>query len=283
MLHDVEFANRLKKIQARFVARVTEWGPRVVVIRDDLEAGLYSRRELEQLRSQAHKIAGSAKNFGFADFGSAAADLEACIDHVLHVGKLEREILEQLLFVTNCFVEGLQATIATASQPALGSAKRMISAAASLSSPVLPENCAAYTHTKHTPAARILIVDDDELSRAYLIAGLAATGWSFAEAENGTDMIRSLVDQDAKTSGGRPDLIILDVDMPDIDGYTALGMIKESPELEGIPVMMLTAVNTEMGFIRSIARGAQEYLTKPVELGKLSSTISDMLRRSQQN
>ena len=68
--------------------------------------------------------------------------------------------------------------------------------------------------------------------------------------------------------------------MPEMDGFTALGKIKDLPGCQNIPIMMLTARDEDLSFIRGYARGALEYLTKPIELSVLEKVVKDLLRQT---
>jgi two-component system cell cycle sensor histidine kinase/response regulator CckA len=117
----------------------------------------------------------------------------------------------------------------------------------------------------------ILYVDDDEANRHALTWMLRRAGFRTCEAKSGTDALRLASD--------RPDLIILDVNLPDIDGFEVCRRIKEHPTTAAIPVLHMTGV-----FVRSEDRtqglegGADGYLTKPAEPREVVATVRALLR-----
>jgi len=87
---------------------------------------------------------------------------------------------------------------------------------------------------------KVLIVDDDETVRMFVQATMEGGGWTAIEAKTGQDALDL-----AKSE--QPDLIILDVSMPGMDGFEAFRRLRDSPFTEKIPVIFLTAVNAERG------------------------------------
>ena len=117
---------------------------------------------------------------------------------------------------------------------------------------------------------RILVVDDDTDIRALLRELLERRGFSVAEAADGRQALQELY-------GGRPDLVLLDVGMPGMDGWTTLERIRE---LSDVPVVMLTARSAELEKTRGLRAGADDYVTKPFGRQELLARIEGLLRRS---
>lgn len=117
----------------------------------------------------------------------------------------------------------------------------------------------------------ILIVDDERPIRRFLRASLGAHGYAVIEAENGTEAITSL-------TAHHPDLVILDLTLPDMDG---LEVLKHLREWNTIPVIILSVRDNEQEKIRALDAGADDYLTKPFGVGELSARIRAALRHSQ--
>ena len=76
-----------------------------------------------------------------------------------------------------------------------------------------------------------------------------------------------------------PSLIILDIEMPEVDGYTLLEMIRENTELRNIPVIFLTSNKDKTYVVKAVKYGANDYVVKPVEKGILISKIEALLNR----
>jgi diguanylate cyclase (GGDEF)-like protein len=120
--------------------------------------------------------------------------------------------------------------------------------------------------------ARILIVDDDGDVRLVLRELLGAEGHTVLEAESGADALARLRDQ--------PELVLLDVILPDMDGFTVVHAIKERPG-PFVPVILLTALDDPASRARGIAAGADEVATKPVHPFELRLRVRAMLRIQQ--
>jgi two-component system, cell cycle response regulator len=123
-------------------------------------------------------------------------------------------------------------------------------------------------------AVTILIVDDEPRNRELLEAILKPAGYTLAMAADGREAL-------AQTLDLKPDLILLDVMMPDINGYEVCETIREDPELAEIPVIMVTALNDRESRLRGIEAGADDFLTKPVdglELKARAKTITRLNR-----
>jgi two-component system, OmpR family, KDP operon response regulator KdpE len=118
--------------------------------------------------------------------------------------------------------------------------------------------------------AVILVVDDEIQIRRFLKMSLTSYGYTVNECENAEDaliMIPSL----------RPDLIILDLGLPDMDGYE---FIRKLREWSSVPVIILTVKDSEQDKINLLEAGADDYLTKPFSVGELQARIKVALRHS---
>jgi DNA-binding response OmpR family regulator len=117
---------------------------------------------------------------------------------------------------------------------------------------------------------RVLVVDDDGDIRLLLRELLERAGYGVDEAEDGRTALRMLF-----TSP--PVLIILDVSMPDMDGYQTLERIRD---LSDVPVLMLTARTQELEKVRGLSAGADDYVAKPFGRQELLARVQALLRRS---
>jgi DNA-binding response OmpR family regulator len=116
----------------------------------------------------------------------------------------------------------------------------------------------------------ILVVDDDPDIRGLLRELLDRRGFSVLEARDGQDALRVFFEQ-------RPDLVVLDVQMPGLDGWKTLERIRE---LSDVPVVMLTARATELEKTRGLRAGADDYVTKPFGRQELLARVEGLLRRT---
>jgi DNA-binding response OmpR family regulator len=118
--------------------------------------------------------------------------------------------------------------------------------------------------------ARILVVDDDGDVRGLVRELLERAGASVREAADGREALRVLYDV-------RPEVIVLDVTMPELDGWQTLERIRD---LTAVPVLMLTARDTELEKVRGLKEGADDYVTKPFGRQELLARVEALLRRS---
>jgi len=118
-----------------------------------------------------------------------------------------------------------------------------------------------------TGGASVLVVDDDPVTRSVLTRSLEANGHQVTTAKDGSEALR-LVRSDEF------DVILLDVVMPDLDGYRVLELLKDDPKLRHLPVVMVTAVDDVASAVRCIELGADDYLSKPIDPVLLSARVN---------
>ena len=118
----------------------------------------------------------------------------------------------------------------------------------------------------------IFIVEDDESIRVLLEAALKASGFSTKSFE-GAEM--ALLEAVQKC----PDAMLLDIMMKGMDGITALQMIRQNPTIKSLPVMLLTAKDTESDKVLGLDAGADDYMTKPFSVLELCARVRALVRR----
>ncbi|MBF0248616.1 MAG: response regulator [Alphaproteobacteria bacterium] len=114
---------------------------------------------------------------------------------------------------------------------------------------------------------KILSVDDDKMMRLLMKKYLSSKGHEVVEAENGEDGVSA-----ARREG--PDLIVMDVNMPVMDGYTATRALKADPATRGIPIILLTGADEDTGVAETAEAGADGFLPKPVDFAILLQRIA---------
>ncbi len=119
---------------------------------------------------------------------------------------------------------------------------------------------------------RVLVVDDERAIRRYLHAALNAQGYTVFEAASGKDALSMAV-------ADRPDLIILDLGLPDLDGVEVTRQLREWSH---IPVIVLSVREQESDKISALDAGADDYLTKPFSSGELMARMRAALRHTSQ-
>jgi len=123
------------------------------------------------------------------------------------------------------------------------------------------------------PGPRVLVIDDERAIRRFLRASLAAHGYTVFEAANGQEGVDAVVTH-------RPDLIILDLGLPDFDGFEVTQRLREWTQT---PIIILSVQEQETDKIAALDAGADDYLTKPFGVGELMARLRVALRRTNQS
>ena len=119
---------------------------------------------------------------------------------------------------------------------------------------------------------KVLVVDDSAVSRKVASLALERNGYEIFQAKNGLEALTSMNTE-------KPDLVLLDVIMPGMDGYETLSILKKSQELKHIPVIMLTSRDKLFDKIKGKMSGSDEYLTKPFDPDDLVAKVGKYLPR----
>ena len=119
-------------------------------------------------------------------------------------------------------------------------------------------------------AGRVLVVDDERLNRMLLRRALEAEGRDVSEAPDGRAALGRLREEPY-------DVVLLDIVMPELDGYATLAAIKADPGLDHIPVIIISGVDELESVVRCIEMGATDYLTKPFEPAILRARLESSL------
>src|SRR6201993_4288690 len=117
----------------------------------------------------------------------------------------------------------------------------------------------------------ILVVDDNETNPDILITRLEKHGYELLQAGDGEEALASVAQH-------RPDLILLDVEMPKLDGFEVCRRLKNDPAMPFIPIVLVTARSASQDVITGLDAGADEYLTKPIDHAALIARVRSMLR-----
>jgi len=133
--------------------------------------------------------------------------------------------------------------------------------------------CRFLTGEKNMSKARILIVDDEEDILELLRYNISKEGYDVISSENGEGCLELALSHS-------PDLIILDLMMPDIDGLEVCKKLKKDDKTKSIPVIMLTAKSMESDIIVGLELGADDYIAKPFSPRVLIARMKSVLRRS---
>ena len=117
---------------------------------------------------------------------------------------------------------------------------------------------------------KILVVEDQEDNRQILRDLLASVDYEMVEAENGQEALTAVTEH-------KPDLILMDIQLPEISGLEVTKWLKEDPELRTIPIIAVTAFAMKGDEERIREGGCEAYLSKPISVGKFIETIRHFL------
>jgi DNA-binding response OmpR family regulator len=116
----------------------------------------------------------------------------------------------------------------------------------------------------------ILAIEDDPSIRAALERGLAERGHTVQTASTGIAGLEAVL-------GERPDLVLLDLGLPDVDGLTVIGMIRAA---SSVPIIVITAADDDPTMVRALDSGADDYVVKPFRLDQVTARIRAVMRRT---
>ena len=122
-------------------------------------------------------------------------------------------------------------------------------------------------------AARILVADDDATLQRLLFHTLKLEGYEVIAAHDGIEVIDAI-------NRDRPDLVILDVMMPGHNGFEICQMVRERPETVTLPIIMLSGLSDIQEKVNGLRVGADEYVTKPIDLRELMARVDALLKRN---
>lgn len=116
----------------------------------------------------------------------------------------------------------------------------------------------------------ILIVDDVPLNLLLVKKMLGGFDFTVRTAENGLEAIREIMAQ-------KPDLVLLDILMPVMDGFEVLSKLQEKPEWSDVKVVVLSALNSNEDIVKAFNLGADDFITKPILMDKLCNSVAKTL------
>ena len=121
----------------------------------------------------------------------------------------------------------------------------------------------------------LLMVDDVPLNLLVVTKMLTRFNFRIRTAANGVEALEKMAEE-------KPDLVLLDILMPQMDGFEALQHIRSNPNTKDTRVVILSALNSTEDIVKGFNLGANDFITKPIIMEKLISCVSDQLRLSDQ-
>ncbi|OLC09000.1 MAG: hypothetical protein AUH41_06620 [Gemmatimonadetes bacterium 13_1_40CM_66_11] len=222
---------------------IAELAERLIAAGDDTAA-------IDELRRDAHRLRGSAGSFGFPQASVVAAELEEAAKH---------------------WLEQPGNGVANRGQAARGYVRRLAaalftkqSAAAPLAAPSPPIAAASPPTGEPSDVPEVIVVEDDPALAELLTFGLEARGYRFLHFRNGREALELLKTMDTRGSR-QPPLLLLDVDLPALDGYSIFDELQQ--ECPGkFRVVFTTVHGSETEQLRGLEAGAMDYMVKPMSL-----------------
>jgi CheY-like chemotaxis protein len=120
--------------------------------------------------------------------------------------------------------------------------------------------------------ALIAVIDDDETIRELIAAALRFEGYEVVEADNGTSGLATVRDH-------RPDLVVSDVNMPEMDGFAMMQALRTDPAVQATPIILLTSLQEREHVRSGMTGGADDYLTKPIVFDELREAVAAQLNK----
>jgi putative two-component system response regulator len=129
------------------------------------------------------------------------------------------------------------------------------------------------THS-HPLRGRVLVVDDEAANRNLLVRLLTRDGYDTDTAANGDEALRAL-------ERAKPDLVLLDIEMPALDGFEVCAQIKQRPDTRLLPIVLVTGLGDRERRIRGIRAGCDDFITKPFDSDELKARVRSLIRLKQ--
>jgi CheY-like chemotaxis protein len=125
--------------------------------------------------------------------------------------------------------------------------------------------------TKEKSMRTIMIVEDYDDTRLLLKYSLEELGYSVLEASNGQQAV-DIAERE------HPDLILMDLDLPILDGIAATQKIRQQSHMESVPIVAVTAYPMSYSHVKAFAKGCNEYMAKPIDMSELANLVNRYLR-----
>ena len=256
IMDTTETSNKYKVLMATIIAKFNKRLRLSLPAYEGFSAHLnqngLSRELLETVKMDVHKISGSAKTLGFENLGISAAKAEKAIKEILEFEE-PRLATRNLSPIFNEFLTNVKEIVSLTIDNGVQS------------------NLAAMLATNENPEYHVLIVDDDVFARDLVKLALNNISCKISEASTGKEALDFL-------EKNTPDLIVLDVNLPDISGFDILSKIAALEKRNDMRIAMFTRERNVDSYIVGISRGADEYIKKPVSIELLEKELIRILK-----
>jgi CheY-like chemotaxis protein/HPt (histidine-containing phosphotransfer) domain-containing protein len=236
---------KLEEIRNKFVDILREWKDDFVPFSKSLNMSVYESEKIDEIAGKLHKIAGSARVFNYRQLELLCRQAENEL--------MNLKADEPIKFLTDTFGKILDELEAIFKNEKADKKLKV--------EPSLKRLSKRYN---------VMVVDDDPITNEIVCSLLEEIGCNFVSCKDGIETLERIEEI-------TPDLIILDINMPRMDGLETLKEIKKHRNTQGISIIMLTRRDTEEDFIHSVAAGAIDYVKKPFELSSLANIVTSTL------
>ena len=246
-------AELLRPILAKFRQRLSQSFHKYENFQEKISINELSTEVCEAIMVDAHKLAGSARTLGFSELGASAAEVEGYVKGIL---------------VLKDFENG-----SAALAPTFG---RFLSNVSEVLDGYTDDTEVSSSNITPPLEAKfhVLIVDDDEFARDLVRTSLRNESCKISEAATGSEALTLLDSQ-------RPDVIILDVNLPDMSGFAVMETIRGKSDGGEVPIVMLTREDSFENILLGRAGGVIDYLTKPISIQRLEQFFFNLLNQIQ--
>jgi len=222
---------------------------------------------LRQIQAHARGLVGIIQN-ALPPTKSTVTDAELVVLH----DEIQMP-LESIVRDVERLMQSSEESAATDLQIVRAAAERLMTMAAEASGQVLPRMAAPLEPAAHPPhKGMLLVVDDNAANRDLLTRRLEREGYGVVLAVNGREGLETV-------RKGGVELVLLDLMMPELDGYQVLEIMKGDPALRHLPVIMISALDEIQSVVRCIERGAEDFLPKPFDPVLLRARVGACLEK----
>lgn len=247
------YDENMQKLRQRFLYNLREWLPVLIELNRIVKEGTFAVERIESVRVHIHKCVGSAETFGFPDLTKLARKVESKLDELASGKALDDAYTIEVVKTFNAFIDCANKHLEEDIIESEGGYPFFKSGTI---------EDGDYDH-------HIIVVDDDDLIRDAIRDGLSGKKIKITFAEDGLRFLKKLERENVP----KPDLIILDVNMPRVDGFEVLRTIKAMPETQTMPVIMLTRRDSEEDIKLGKSFGITEYVTKPFNIKEFITLV----------
>jgi DNA-binding response OmpR family regulator len=226
----------------------------------------------ELLRARGHQVSFAAQSERGVDLARTVRPTLVLLDPALDErGELARHVLEE-----DPDTKGMQLAV-MALEPSPTAGQQALSLAPNLApeqAAEMLEHVLAGGARKQAQRPHILIVDDEPEIAGLMALQFTDEGYQITTVQSGTELLRIVRERQFG-------LILLDLMLPDISGFTALGGLRAQPETQLTPIILVSAIDSPAEKVRGLQLGADDYITKPFSAAELSARVQAALRRSE--